>query len=88
VTVPSVEILKDEGLLEWRRERFAEFGFSAAESSQLAESEADWHLAAARAPRRKETPAHENARVQEGSPCEAPPPEPGAARPEAWERWK
>ena len=57
MTVPSVEILKDERLLEWRLERFAEFGFSATESSEPAEPEADWHLAAARAPRRKETPA-------------------------------
>jgi hypothetical protein len=47
VTVPSDEILKDERLLEWRLERFAELGFSAAESSELADSEADWHLAAA-----------------------------------------
>jgi hypothetical protein len=47
VTVPSFETLKDERLLEWRLERFAELGFSAAESSELAESEADWHLAAA-----------------------------------------
>ena len=47
VTVPSVEILKDERLLEWRLERFAELGFSAAESSELAGSEADCHLAAA-----------------------------------------
>ena len=47
MTVPSVEILKDERLLEWRLERFAELSFSAAESSELAESEADWHLAAA-----------------------------------------
>jgi hypothetical protein len=47
VTVPNDEILKDERLLEWRLERFAELGFSAAESSELAESEADYHLAAA-----------------------------------------
>jgi hypothetical protein len=47
VTVPSVEILKDERLLEWRLERFAELGFSAVESSELAESGADWHLAVA-----------------------------------------
>lgn len=47
MTVPSDEIVKDERLLEWRLERFAELGFSAAESSELAESEADWHLAAA-----------------------------------------
>jgi hypothetical protein len=47
VTVPNDEILKDERLLEWRLERFAELGFSAAESSELAESEADHHLAAA-----------------------------------------
>ena len=45
MTVPNDEILKDERLLEWRLERFAELGFSAAESSELAESEADWHLA-------------------------------------------
>jgi hypothetical protein len=36
VTVPNDEILKDERLLEWRLERFAELGFSAAESSELA----------------------------------------------------
>jgi hypothetical protein len=47
VTVPSEEIVKDERLLEWRLERFAELGFSAAQSSELAESKADWHLAAA-----------------------------------------
>ncbi len=47
MTVPNDEILKDERLLEWRLERFAELGFSAAESSELAESEADCHLAAA-----------------------------------------
>jgi hypothetical protein len=47
VTVPNDEILKDERLLVWRLERFAELGFSAAESSELAESEADHHLAAA-----------------------------------------
>jgi len=47
MTVPSDEILKDERLLAWRLERFAELGFSAAESSELAESEADYHLAAA-----------------------------------------
>jgi hypothetical protein len=41
------EIPKDERLLEWRLARFAELGFSAAESSELAESEADCHLAAA-----------------------------------------
>ena len=46
VTMPSGEILKDERLLVWRLERFAELGFSAAESSELAESEADYHLAA------------------------------------------
>ena len=47
VTMPSGEIIKDERLLVWRLERFAELGFSAAESSELAESEADYHLAAA-----------------------------------------
>jgi hypothetical protein len=47
VTVPSVEILMDERLLEWRLDQLAELGFSAAEPSELAESEADWHLAAA-----------------------------------------
>jgi len=47
VTMPCDEILKDERLLVWRLERFAELGFSAAESSELAESEADHHLAAA-----------------------------------------
>jgi hypothetical protein len=47
VTVPSDEVLKDERLLEWRLDRFTELGFSAAESSELAESEADCHLAAA-----------------------------------------
>jgi hypothetical protein len=47
VTVPNDEILKDERLLEWRLERFAELGFSAAESSELAESEEDCRLAAA-----------------------------------------
>jgi hypothetical protein len=31
----------------WRLEWFAELGFSAAESFELAESEADYHLAAA-----------------------------------------
>jgi hypothetical protein len=45
--MPSGEILKDERLLVWRLERFAALGFSAAESSELAESEADYHLAAA-----------------------------------------
>jgi hypothetical protein len=45
VTVPNDEILKDERVLEWRLE--PELGFSAAESSELAESEADCHLAAA-----------------------------------------
>jgi hypothetical protein len=45
MTEPS-QILKDERLLEWRLERFAEPSLSAAESSELAESEADWHLAA------------------------------------------
>jgi hypothetical protein len=39
--MPSGEILKDERLLVWRLERFAELGFSA-ESSELAESEADY----------------------------------------------
>ena len=47
MTVSNDEIIKDERLLEWRLKRFAELGFSAAESSELAESEADWHLAAA-----------------------------------------
>ncbi len=47
MTVPSGEILKDERLFVWRLERFAEFGFSAAESAELAESEADYHFAAA-----------------------------------------
>ncbi|SRR6266516_3052699 len=47
ISVPSDEILKNERLLEWRLERFAELGSSAAESSELAESEADGHLAAA-----------------------------------------
>ena len=47
MTMPSGEIIKDERLLVWRMERFAELGFSAAESSELAESEADYHLAAA-----------------------------------------
>ena len=47
MTGPSEEILRDERLLGWRLERFAELGFSAAESSELAESEADCHLAAA-----------------------------------------
>ena len=47
VTVPSGEILKDERLFVWRLERFAELGFSAAEASELAESEAGYHLAAA-----------------------------------------
>jgi hypothetical protein len=46
VTMPNGEVLKDERLLEWRLKRFAELGLSAAESSELAESEAD-HLAAA-----------------------------------------
>ena len=46
MTVPNDEILKDARLLEWRLERFAELGFSAAESSELAKSEADCHLAA------------------------------------------
>ena len=45
MTVPNDEILKDERLLEWRLKRLAELGFSAAESSELAESEADHHLA-------------------------------------------
>jgi hypothetical protein len=44
VTAPNDEILKDERLFEWRLKRFAELGFSA---SELAESEADHHLAAA-----------------------------------------
>lgn len=47
MTVPNDEIPKNERLLEWRLKRFAELGFSAAESSELAESEADHHLAAA-----------------------------------------
>jgi hypothetical protein len=47
VTVPNDEILKDERLLEWRLKRFAELGFSAAESSELAESDVDHHLAGA-----------------------------------------
>jgi hypothetical protein len=47
VTMRSDATLKDERLLVWRLERFAELGFSAAESSELAESEADYHLAAA-----------------------------------------
>jgi hypothetical protein len=47
VTVPNDEILKDERLLEWRLKRFTELGFSAAESSELAKSEADCHLVAA-----------------------------------------
>jgi hypothetical protein len=46
--MPSDENLKDERLLVWRLERFAELGFSAAESSELAESEAD-HAALASA---------------------------------------
>lgn len=45
--MPNDEIPKNERLLEWRLKRFAELGFSAAESSELAESEADHHLAAA-----------------------------------------
>jgi hypothetical protein len=47
VTMPSDQVPKDERLLVWRLQRFAELGFSAAESSELAESEADHHLAAA-----------------------------------------
>jgi hypothetical protein len=47
VTMPSDQVPKDERLLVWRLVRFAELGFSAAESSELAESEADYHLAAA-----------------------------------------
>ena len=69
MTLPS-QILKEERLLEWRLERCAELGFSAAESSELAESEADWHLAAARAPRRKETPALRTPGPGKGSPYE------------------
>ena len=47
MTAPNDEILKDERPFEWPLKRFAELGFSAAESSELAESEADHHLAAA-----------------------------------------
>lgn len=43
----SDENLADGRLRVWRLERFAELGFSAVESSVLAESEADDHLAAA-----------------------------------------
>jgi len=79
--VPSVEILKDERLLEWRLERFAELGFSAAESSELAESEAHWHLAAA-AHEPMRTPGPGRIALRGSSACAWG----GSTR--SWEHWK